>query len=170
MDSLNMSAQAAVQKTSVVPSAMHCVYFVLAGSDLDSLNMSAQAAVQKTSAVPRSVPPHLLMTSILEQICHSYVRDTAKAEQLFRGVLVRVSLKSSFVVHAGETVKAGVAVKAVKAGVLCFTRVRFGLAEHVGTAGFFCWFYVMVSLFVWFSSVMLVSHDRNGMMNNNVTA
>lgn len=47
--------------------------------------MSAESAVAKTVAIPRSIPPHLLMTSILEQICHSYVKDPVKAQQLFKG-------------------------------------------------------------------------------------
>ena len=79
---------------------MVCVFW-LPGSDMDSLGLSAQAAVQKTPAVPRSVPPHLLMTSILEQVCHSYVRDTAKAEQLFKGVLSGVGLNWTSVTCAG---------------------------------------------------------------------
>ena len=76
---------------------------------MDSLGLSAQAAVQKTSAVPRSVPPHLLMTSILEQVCHSYVKDTTKAEQLFKGVLAGVGLKWMCVACAGAKVGADTA-------------------------------------------------------------
>ena len=87
---------------------MVCVFW-LPGSDLDSLGLSAQAAVQKTSAVPRSVPPHLLMTSILEQVCHSYVKDTTKAEQLFKGVLAGVGLKWMCVACAGAKVGADTA-------------------------------------------------------------
>ncbi|XP_076449819.1 eukaryotic translation initiation factor 2-alpha kinase 1-like [Babylonia areolata] len=60
-------------------------------SDIQSLDLPAQAAVQKTSAVPRSVPPHLLMVSILEQVCLSYVGDTSKAEQLFKVICDQLS-------------------------------------------------------------------------------
>ncbi|KAK7114045.1 hypothetical protein V1264_000172 [Littorina saxatilis] len=64
-------------------------------SDVEALDPPVQAAVQKTAAaaaaVPRGVPPHLLMTSILEQICHSYVRDPAKAEQLFKVICDQLS-------------------------------------------------------------------------------
>ncbi|PVD21080.1 hypothetical protein C0Q70_19246 [Pomacea canaliculata] len=60
-------------------------------SDVRMLDMSAESAVAKTVAIPRSIPPHLLMTSILEQICHSYVKDPVKAQQLFKVICEQLS-------------------------------------------------------------------------------
>ncbi|KAL8589958.1 hypothetical protein ACOMHN_024045 [Nucella lapillus] len=60
-------------------------------SDIKSLDLPAQSVVQKTSAVPRSVPSHLLMVSILEMICRSYVKDSTQGEQLFRVICDQLS-------------------------------------------------------------------------------
>lgn len=60
-------------------------------SGVDALDPPARVAAERTAAVPRSVPPHLLMTSILEQICYSYAKEPAVAQQLFKVICEQLS-------------------------------------------------------------------------------
>ncbi|KAK7504545.1 hypothetical protein BaRGS_00004031 [Batillaria attramentaria] len=60
-------------------------------SDVEALDPPVRVAAEKTAAVPRSVPPHLLMTSILEQMCYSYAKEPAVAQQLFKVICEQLS-------------------------------------------------------------------------------
>ncbi|XP_060557024.1 eukaryotic translation initiation factor 2-alpha kinase 1-like [Ruditapes philippinarum] len=40
-------------------------------------------AVPSSKVLPRTVPNHLLLVSILEQLCHMYARDTKQAQDIF---------------------------------------------------------------------------------------
>ncbi|XP_053401200.1 eukaryotic translation initiation factor 2-alpha kinase 1-like [Mercenaria mercenaria] len=43
-------------------------------------------AVTSEVVLPRSVPNHLLLVSILEQLCHIYGRDTRQAQDIFKSI------------------------------------------------------------------------------------
>lgn len=53
-------------------------------------DISSQApavpAVNSKVILPRSVPNHLLLVSILEQLCHLYSRDTRQGDDIFRSI------------------------------------------------------------------------------------
>lgn len=54
-------------------------------SGTESLSQApAVKAVNPNMVLPRSVPDHLLLVSILEQLCHMYSRDTKQAEDIFK--------------------------------------------------------------------------------------
>ena len=41
---------------------------------------------QSKAVLPRTVPSHLLMVSILEQLCLMYAKDETKGRELFKGI------------------------------------------------------------------------------------
>ena len=45
--------------------------------------------------LPRSVPSHLLMVSILEQLCLMYAKDEFKGKELFKGTKL-LKLRNTF--------------------------------------------------------------------------
>ncbi|XP_041376124.1 eukaryotic translation initiation factor 2-alpha kinase 1-like isoform X2 [Gigantopelta aegis] len=77
-------------------------------SDLSQLD-DGNARRQSSQALdlPRSVPTHILMTSILEQLCYLYIRDDVLAQELFnlmckRLVKLRVMCPMSFIDEIGS--------------------------------------------------------------------
>lgn len=62
-------------------------------SDISSMGPNSETNSEpngryQNALVPKTVPSHLLMVSILEQLCHMYAEDESKGKELFKGKLV----------------------------------------------------------------------------------